>query len=110
MPEEDGPLACSVSRPRINSSEIKELASGSPVEQESKSRLHKGSLKMRQPNFNEASCDSSGTTESLKTGVDLEGLKTRPLQLRRENPEEAQWSLEEDLFGNAELRVEEVSK
>jgi len=45
-------LACSVSRPRINSSGIKEMASGSPVEEKEAegkkaSRLHKGSLKMR---------------------------------------------------------------
>lgn len=45
-------LSCSVSRPRINSSEIKEMASESPVEEKDAegkkaSRIHKGSLKMR---------------------------------------------------------------
>ena len=48
-----------MSRPRINSSEIKEMVSGSPVEQKEAegrklSRIYKGSMKIRQPNFNEA--------------------------------------------------------
>ena len=105
-----------MSRPRINSSEIKEMVSGSPVEQKEAegrklSRIYKGSLKIRQPNFNEASCDSSVTTESLKNGFDLDAGKSFPRPpVRQENPEESHWSFEDDLFANGDLLSEEVSK
>lgn len=47
---------------------------------------------MRQPNFNVASCDSSQTTESLKTSEAV------PLALKTND-----WSFEEEIFGSSEL-------
>jgi hypothetical protein len=68
------------------------------------SRIEKGSLQMRQPDFNVVSCHSSATAESLKIQVDLDNLKSR--QVRSQ-----EWSFEDDMLSvNGELCAEEGSK
>jgi len=70
------------------------------VEGKKASRIHKGSLKIRQPDFNVGSCDSSVTTAKTLQTVDLDNLNPSVFLPKKQ---ERDWSFEDEIFVSGDL-------